>query len=252
MSLLHGDLKDTMSKNISIDEFLPKTGDLKDVCSVGFYVSHRPAGGDLYDFLQRGAVKFRDIELTPNPTDENMYMVFIELDRNDNLIDNIDYLISDVSNLAGNLKWQYKTHVMDTYHPWEDRGEIMTDPETFMDVEQYLEKQRALAEQADKEVHEQNILEFFRESDLHNVVFENNELSLIGGNHSTRLEVVGFGEATEMMQAAGISESAIDTPSPEFKKFQGMLGNLRAVPIQGHIVMFYPESSNILITRPHK
>lgn len=252
MSLMHGDLKDTILKNISIDEFHPKTGDLRDVCSVGFYVAHRPAGGDLYDFLQRGVVKFRDIELTPNPTDENMYMVFIELDRNEDLIDNIDYLVSDISNLAGDLQWQYKTHVMDTYHPWSDRREIMTDPTTFMNIDQYLEKQAELQKQATQEQYKNSIMEFFKQSDLHDVTLEQNNLSLTGNNHSAQLEVVGFGPGSKMLTQAGISESAIDTPSSEFKKFQSMLGELRAVPIQDHIVMFYPGSSKVLVTRPHK
>ena len=95
-------------------------------------------------------------------------------------------------------------------------------------------------------------MEFFKQSDLHDVTLEQNNLSLTGNNHSAQLEVVGFGPGSKMLTQAGISESAIDTPSSEFKKFQSMLGELRAVPIQDHIVMFYPGSSKVLVTRPHK
>ena len=248
MSLMNGDLQDTVLKNISIDEFEPKTGDLKDVCSVGFYVTHRPAGSDLYDFLQRGVTKFRDVELTPNPTEENYYMVFIELDRNKELADNIDYLLKDVSNLAGNLDWHYRTHIMNDYEPWKQRSDIMSDPKTFMDVDQY---QIHMAEAAETQ-RVNGIMEFFKASDLSDVTVEGNVINLKGGGYEVDLEMVGMGEAHTVMADAGLSEAAMAVPGNDARKFQGMLGNLRAAPVAGHFVLFYPDSDNIMVVRPNR
>ena len=39
MALKEGDLKNTILKNISIDEFEPKTGEAKDVMVVGLYLN---------------------------------------------------------------------------------------------------------------------------------------------------------------------------------------------------------------------
>ena len=39
MALKEGDLKNTILKNISIDEFEPKTGEAKDVMVIGLYLN---------------------------------------------------------------------------------------------------------------------------------------------------------------------------------------------------------------------
>ena len=85
MGLRQNDLKDTILKKISLDEFHPKTGDEKDVAVVGFRVSQSSPGKDLYNFLNRSIIETRDIEVSPNANEDGHYMVFIEMDRNEKL-----------------------------------------------------------------------------------------------------------------------------------------------------------------------
>ena len=50
MALRQHDLKNTMLKKISLDEFEPKTGDTKDVMVVGFHIHEQQAGRTYINF----------------------------------------------------------------------------------------------------------------------------------------------------------------------------------------------------------
>ena len=52
MPLAEGDLKNTVLKRLSIDEYEPKTGDSQDVMVLGFHINDSKPGKDLYKFLK--------------------------------------------------------------------------------------------------------------------------------------------------------------------------------------------------------
>ena len=60
---LTGDLKDTILKKISIDEYEPKTGEAKDVVVLGFYLNENTPGQDLYNFISNSIYEIRDAEV---------------------------------------------------------------------------------------------------------------------------------------------------------------------------------------------
>src|SRR6056300_408540 len=122
MSLHENDLVDTVLSKISIDEFEPKTGESKDVVVVGYYTSEQSAGEDIYSFFNSSIVEFRDVEVSPNPNSEGYYMVFVELSRDENTKSIILELTKDLSNVAGNLQWKFKTHLTDEYHNFDDNN----------------------------------------------------------------------------------------------------------------------------------
>ena len=134
MGLKQGDLNDTVLSKVSIDEFEPKTGESKDVLVLGFHVLEQNVGDDLYSFLNSSVFEIRDVEVSPNPNKSGYYMVFIEMDRNENVLENIRSIIKDVENISGKLSWKGKTHIYDSYIPvFEDEIEkyIISDPEIY-------------------------------------------------------------------------------------------------------------------------
>ena len=112
MSLRSGDLADTVLRKVSVDEFTPKTGTPEEVAVVGFYVTENSVGQDLYRFINNSVVEFRDVEVSPNPDLENYYMVFVEMDRNEQLVDNINKLLTDVENITEEMVWEVKSYLM--------------------------------------------------------------------------------------------------------------------------------------------
>ena len=151
MGLREGDLKDTIIKKISIDEFEPKTGDIKEVVVVGFQLNEQSAGKDLYTFLNNSTLNIRDVEVAPNTNEDGYFMVFLEFDRNDELQGKLVSLMDDVRNVAGDLAWEAKTHLTDNYFPIasQELAEYMiTDPEKYMNREEFesMREQERIAE----------------------------------------------------------------------------------------------------------
>ena len=253
MGLQTGDLKDTMLKKVSIDEYEPKTGDASEVLVLGFSLRESTQGQDLYNFLNSSIFEIRDVEVSPNPNPDNYYMVFVEIDRNENVLENIRNIVKDVENISGKLPWTGKTHLNDEYLPLFDEGIsefVITDPENYMTKEQF--QQQKAEEQAvlDAKVEADNsIMEFLKSSNLLKASINNNTLEVEDKFNEAKLEVVGFGEAKDIMAEIGINESAIGDMDSTLRQFNNMLGEMRAIPINEYIVIFHPSQSNVLITK---
>tara|TARA_B100000900_G_scaffold394292_1_gene391586 strand:- start:3246 stop:4013 length:768 start_codon:yes stop_codon:yes gene_type:complete len=253
MGLQTGDLKDTILKKISIDEYEPKTGDSSEVLVLGFSLKESAQGQDLYNFLNSSIFEIRDVEVSPNPNPENYYMVFVEMDRNENVLENIRKIITDVENISGKLPWVGKTHLTDEFHPIFDEGIsrfVITDPEKYMTKAEFEQQQAEEQAVVDAKVESDNsIMEFLKTSNLLKASINNNTLEVEDKFNEAKLEIVGFGEAKDIMAEIGINESAIGDMDSTLKQFNSMLGEMNAIPIQDYIVIFHPQESNVLVTK---
>jgi hypothetical protein len=255
MGLQAEDLKDTILKKVSIDEYEPKTGDSADVLVLGFSLKESSQGQDLYNFLNSSIYEIRDVEVSPNPNPDNYYMVFVEMDRNDDVLNNIRKIVKDVENVSGKLDWVGKTHLTDDFHPLYDEGIskfVISEPENYMTKEQWEEQQAEALELETKnsvETANQNILEFLKNSNLLSASINNNTLEVEDKFNEAKLEVIGFGEAKDIMTEIGINENAIGDMDSTLKQFNSMLGEMRAIPISEFIVIFHPSQTNVLVTK---
>jgi len=261
MSLRSGDLVDTVLRKVSVDEFTPKTGTPEEVAVVGFYVTENSVGQDLYRFINNGVVEFRDVEVSPNPDLDNYYMVFVDMDRNEQLVDNIGKLLTDVENITEDMVWEVKSYLMDDFEPWCEvkcnPGYIPQSPSAYVTKEvfdeglQQMENAR-LEEELMREAEDNSsrILKFLEHSDLSEVGITDGVVHLRGTNDVASLSIVNFGESKAIMSELGISESAIgDSSSWEHRRFNAMLGEMKAVPIREYMVLFHPQLSEILVTK---
>ena len=266
MPLKEGDLKDVVLKKLSIDEFEPKTGDAKDVLVLGFQVTESTVGDDLYGFLNGATVDIRDIEVSPNPNEDGYYMVFVEMDRNDAVVEGIKTLLRDTERLAGKLQWEAKTYLNDNYLPMagdEIYEYIITDPAKYMTREEFeaertarMEEEQRLAEEAAAEAAaldaSNNILNFLKDSNLLQAGINEGKLVLQDSRNIVALEIVDFGSSDEVMLKHGIKESAIkfDFDKVLFGKLKSMLGEMAALPIDQYVVIYNPlKQDNILIAK---
>lgn len=244
MGLKHQDLVDNVLSKISIDEFEPKTGDITDVIVVGFAVKDEMAGEDLYDFINSSRVEINDVEVSPNPNQEDYYIVFVEIPRDDNFWKTFKNLIHDVKNVTGRLAWKATTHLTDDYIPLGDKRlkqYVITDPENYMSRDEWEEKQNA--------VPEQGIMEFLQNSDLSSVTIRENRVTLKRGHVEAEFEIVGFGNAERVFEKLRINESAIRHTDSTFRTFNKMLGSMAAVSIDDYVVIYDPAKSDALVTK---
>jgi hypothetical protein len=105
----YGDLSGLVDSKVSIAEFKPKTGTEEDVIVIGFYVDDEEPAKDLAKFIERGVTPILDTEVSPNPNDVDMYLVFVEVE-NENLMGTTMSLIHDISGLTNNVSWDIKVH----------------------------------------------------------------------------------------------------------------------------------------------
>ena len=105
----YGDLSGLVDSKVSIAEFKPKTGTEEDVIVIGFYVDDEEPAKDLAKFIERGVTPILDTEVSPNPNDVDMYLVFVEVE-NENLMGTTMSLIHDISGLTNNESWDIKFH----------------------------------------------------------------------------------------------------------------------------------------------
>ena len=103
----YGDLQTLVDTTVSIAEFKPKTGTEEDVIVVGFYVSDEAPAMDLAKFIERGVTPMLDTEVSPNPNDVGMYIVFVEIE-NEDLMNATLSLINDIYGLVKNDNWLIK------------------------------------------------------------------------------------------------------------------------------------------------
>ena len=247
-NLKHEDLKGVVLDKISIDEFEPKTGEKEDVAVFGFYVEEKSVGDDLANFLEKSTFDFRDVEVTPNPTPENKYMVFIEVDRNESMIEDLQAICKDVKNISGELDWKAKPLLSDNEFSLADpqlTEYVTMSSESYETKEDYDMRLKTEKEQA--------IVEFIcNDSNVTKCSFEENVLNLMDTKNNIKLEFVGFGEGKPTLEEAGLNDLAIDYDFDRhlIKTLESMRGELNIVPINRNIVFHNPKTDRILVAKP--
>lgn len=113
MTLKFGDLKDCINPDISIDEYASKAGDNSEVIVVAFYAIEEDAAKDLDEFIEKSSIEVVDVDVSPNPTDDGKYMIFVELKRSEDFFDKLFSIVEEVENLAGKLEWRVTTRQLD-------------------------------------------------------------------------------------------------------------------------------------------
>ena len=247
-ALKHGDLQGVVTNKVSVDEFEPKTGEKEEIAVIGFYVTEQAAGDDLAKFISKSVHEHRDVEVTPNPNEDNFYMVFVEVDRKEGMVEGLRGLVKDIVNVSGKLDWQVKPLLSDSELSIDDpmlETIIKQSPETYQTKEQQTEE----AEQ----MKITEIQDFIKNNtNVGDCVLENNTLTLKDYKYNVQLEFIQFGEGKVTLEEAGISEAAIDYDWDKslVKTLEGMRGNLNVIPINKHIVFHNPATDQVLVAKP--
>ena len=95
---------------ISVDEFESKIDDRR-VIVTGFYVKDQSPATDLSTFVEKSNIRPLDTEVSPAPTDDGFYMVFVEMGRNDDFPKRLVSLAGQLSNLTTTKKWKFKPYL---------------------------------------------------------------------------------------------------------------------------------------------
>lgn len=109
MTLRQGDLRDMISKTFEVDSFASKMGDDKDIVTLSFSVRTKEAADDLNSFIEKGYGSVLDSDATAGEQRDGTYKVFVELERNKHVNENIIEILDGIKNLAtmDNFRFRY-------------------------------------------------------------------------------------------------------------------------------------------------
>lgn len=108
MGLRKGDLNDLVYEIFEVDEFSSKIGDDKNIVTVSFSIKNKEAANDLMTFIESGYSFVLDADVTPGEQADGKYRVFVEIERNRNIPENIDELLDGVKKLSGNKDFRFR------------------------------------------------------------------------------------------------------------------------------------------------
>lgn len=103
-----GDLESLVLPTISIAEFEPKTGTADEVMVLGFYVTDEEPAQDLASFIEKGVSGALDTEVSPNPNDSGYYMVFVEIENNNDAMKTVFDILLDTTRLTNIESWDFE------------------------------------------------------------------------------------------------------------------------------------------------
>ncbi len=107
--LLAGDLKMLVSNIFEVDSYASKMGSDKDIVVLAFTVEQKEPAKDLVNFVERGYDFVLDADTTPGELSDGKYKVFVEIERNKNIPEQIMELVYGVGKLCeiDNFKFRY-------------------------------------------------------------------------------------------------------------------------------------------------
>lgn len=170
-----GDLDDLVLPLLSIDEYVSKIGNDKEVIVVGFFVEDEEPANDLSRFIDRSVTDILDTDVSPAPNEEGYFLVFLEAKRDKKFVKMLLQVLDEISNLVNIDKWTFKVHKDKTIHDLNRKSleaKVNTDPISFKQFE---------------------VINFLKDSMLDNFSFNNDEIIFEKRGMTRKFNCLGFG-----------------------------------------------------------
>lgn len=219
-------LKDTISNKVTIDDFRPKTGTDEEMVVISFYVADSAPAHDLESFLQRSPLELVDVDVSPNPDEDGYYIVFIEIERNEELAEAISFLFREVENVSGKMNWLVKPYLAKKWHRLDDP--------TFL---KYLVPQDI----------EMDLHEFFKGSMVGDIIVEGQRVTI----ENINAIVLGIDTFDEISRRINISESVSGyvSDSSEIRALINSLGSDYEVSTLKNAVLVSNRHNQVMVLR---
>jgi len=103
------DLYDLVDNIFEVDSYSSKMGSDEDIVVVSFTVEDKEPADDLVNFIERGYDFVLDADITPGELNDGKYKVFVEIERNRRISEQIMEILDGIGKLTGidNFKFRY-------------------------------------------------------------------------------------------------------------------------------------------------
>ena len=244
MSLNHQDLKGTISPEVTVDQYKPKSGDIKDVIVVAMFLTDQDPAADLNTFVQRSFVDVITSEVSPSTDDNGNYVVFVEMTRSQQFPQSFSELLKDVQRVAGPLDWEIITYlggdrVFDVTGEWAEY--VSLTPDSYVSREDFVEP-------AGTEV----IKEFFSASRCTGMQWAGNKLTITDDCTTIVTEVVDVGDYDTIINKYALNHVGfgVGRLPYEGRLLESIVGRCQILPL-GDYLMISKGDSIALLANTH-
>lgn len=204
MGLRSEDLKDLVDRIYEVDSYKSKMGEDKDIVVLSFSCLTEASAKDLMNFIEKGYPFVLDADTTSGEQSDGTYKVFVELEREKRIPEQILEIIDGVQKVAGipEMKFRYYKSFKSMPSSMETLGETIP-----LDKEAYEVKIN--------ENHMDNVKNFFSKSYVDSVDLVN-ESTLVMKKiwaDAIRFNVIDFGKTEDISKT--VTESYNINSFPE-------------------------------------
>ncbi len=189
-SLLAGDLRMMVDNIFEVDSYASKMGSDKDIVVIAFTVESLEPAKDLVNFVERGYDFVLDADSTPGELKNGKYKVFVEIERNRRIAEQIQEVLDGVGKLAEieNFKFRYykSFHSIDA---------------TVDALKETIPGDKSTYDQRIQEGHLNNFSNFFNRSYLESISIDNDDLVFQKKYaEPLRMRIKNFGKTSEVYE----------------------------------------------------
>jgi len=181
--LRKNDLEDMFYPLMEIDIHKSKMGEDPDVCVVTFQAKDRHPAKDFMEFIEKGYPFVLDADVSAGENKKGEYSIFVEVERNSKLAENIMEMLFGVSKLTNISDWKFNYYKNKDSMPvtTENLRKIPSDKKMY---EQVMNKFRT-----------DEVKSFFNKTLMDDLVLENNKITILKPfDVSVEFEIVSEGD----------------------------------------------------------
>jgi len=185
--LSSGDLTDLIDPTFEVDAYKSKMGNDEDIAVLSFEVTGRQPAKDLENFIEKSYEAVIDADSSEGEVSRNTYRVFVELERDRKVAEQIDEILYGLSELSGIDDWRFRYYRDYQSKPLRDlRDVIPKSPDEYK------------AKMGD--IFENELRFFFRQSPLDYLLIENGDLIFKRSfNSPIKMKMIEHGTRTDIL-----------------------------------------------------
>lgn len=104
------DLKNLIKNIFYVDFYYPKVLSINNSLVLTFYSKSKDALEDLMFFIYKSPVEeILDLEISSHQNENGFWVLFIEMEKTENVEEKVEYLLNEIKNLVCIEKWKMKT-----------------------------------------------------------------------------------------------------------------------------------------------
>lgn len=185
------DLHNLVDNIFEVDSYASKMGSDKDIVVLSFTVEYLEPAKDLVNFIERGYDFVLDADSSPGELEEGRYKVFVEIERNKRIGEQIIEVLDGVSKLTGIDKFKFRYHKSFNSIPVDEQSLTETIPKSGDEYDIKI-----------KETHMENFSNFFNKSYLENISIDDEDINFQKKySEPLRMKIKGFGSREEIYES---------------------------------------------------